>query len=95
MKLFYIVLIFTIVQEAAKEALKLDRTPLKGRPMFISRCDPNKDTRDSGFKFNSTLEKKKLFVRGIQKFYANCTIYNKLQLQNCFLHIITICYFVY
>ncbi|KAM0734267.1 Squamous cell carcinoma antigen recognized by T-cells 3 [Formica fusca] len=51
--------------EAAKEALKLDRTPLKGRPMFISRCDPNKDTRDSGFKFNSTLEKKKLFVRGI------------------------------
>ncbi|XP_072761043.1 squamous cell carcinoma antigen recognized by T-cells 3 [Anoplolepis gracilipes] len=51
--------------EAVEEALKLDRTPLKGRPMFISRCDPNKSTRSSGFKFSSTLEKNKLFIKGL------------------------------
>nr|XP_012233756.1 PREDICTED: squamous cell carcinoma antigen recognized by T-cells 3-like [Linepithema humile] len=51
--------------EAVEEALKLDRTPINGRPMFISRCDPNKSTRSSGFKYNSTLEKNKLFVKGL------------------------------
>lgn len=47
-----------------KEALKLDRTPIKGRPMFVSKCDSNKSSRDSAFKYNSTLEKNKLFVKG-------------------------------
>lgn len=47
-----------------KEALKLDRTPIKGRPMFISKCDSNKNTRSSVFKYRSTLEKNKLFVKG-------------------------------
>ncbi|XP_011641239.1 squamous cell carcinoma antigen recognized by T-cells 3-like [Pogonomyrmex barbatus] len=51
--------------EAVEEALKLDRTPIKGRPMFISRCDPNKSTRDSAFKYSCTLEKNKLFVKGL------------------------------
>ncbi|XP_015185897.1 PREDICTED: squamous cell carcinoma antigen recognized by T-cells 3 [Polistes dominula] len=51
--------------EAVEKALTLDRTPIKGRPMFISRCDPNKSTRASGFKYNSTLEKNKLFVKGL------------------------------
>ncbi|XP_029163172.1 LOW QUALITY PROTEIN: squamous cell carcinoma antigen recognized by T-cells 3-like [Nylanderia fulva] len=51
--------------EAVEEALKLDRTPLKGRPMFVSRCDPDKSTRSSGFKFSSMIEKNKLFVKGL------------------------------
>ncbi|XP_020299615.1 squamous cell carcinoma antigen recognized by T-cells 3-like [Pseudomyrmex gracilis] len=51
--------------KAVEEALKLDRTPIKGRPMFVSRCDPNKSTRSSGFKYSSTLEKNKLFVKGL------------------------------
>ncbi|EGI60759.1 PREDICTED: squamous cell carcinoma antigen recognized by T-cells 3-like [Acromyrmex echinatior] len=51
--------------EAVKEALKLDRTPIKGRPMFISKCDSNKNTRSSIFKYRSTLEKNKLFVKGL------------------------------
>ncbi|KYQ59503.1 Squamous cell carcinoma antigen recognized by T-cells 3 [Trachymyrmex zeteki] len=51
--------------EAVKEALKLDRTPIKGRPMFISKCDSNKNTRSSVFKYRSTLEKNKLFVKGL------------------------------
>ncbi|EZA54025.1 hypothetical protein DMN91_000267 [Ooceraea biroi] len=51
--------------EAVGEALKLDRTPINGRPMFVSRCNPNKDTRSSGFKYSSRLEKNKLFVKGL------------------------------
>lgn len=51
--------------EAVEKALTLDRTPINGRPMFVSRCDPNKSTRGSGFKYNSTLEKNKLFVKGL------------------------------
>ncbi|KAL0105947.1 hypothetical protein PUN28_015987 [Cardiocondyla obscurior] len=51
--------------EAVKVALELDRTPIKGRPMFISKCDPNKRTRSSTFKYNSTLEKNKLFIKGL------------------------------
>ncbi|KAG7200446.1 hypothetical protein KM043_016049 [Ampulex compressa] len=50
---------------AVEEALKLDRTPIRGRPMFVSRCDPNKTTRSSGFKYSSTLEKNKLFIKGL------------------------------
>lgn len=51
--------------EAVDNALKLDRTPIRGRPMFVSRCDPNKTTRSSGFKYSGTLEKNKLFVKGL------------------------------
>jgi len=53
------------MQIAVEEALKLDRTPIKERPMFVSRYDANKNTRNSGFKYSSTLEKNKLFVKGI------------------------------
>lgn len=51
--------------EAVEQALKLDRTPIRGRPMFVSRCDPNKTTRATGFKYSSSLEKNKLFVKGL------------------------------
>ncbi|XP_076633777.1 spliceosome associated factor 3, U4/U6 recycling protein [Colletes latitarsis] len=51
--------------EAVEKALKLDRTPIKGRPMFVSRCDPNKTTRTPGFKYSHSLEKNKLFVKGL------------------------------
>ncbi|XP_063980205.1 squamous cell carcinoma antigen recognized by T-cells 3-like [Diachasmimorpha longicaudata] len=50
---------------AVEDALKLDRTPINGRPMFISRCDPNKTTRANAFKYASTLEANKLFVKGL------------------------------
>lgn len=32
--------------------------------MFVSRCESDKDTRQRGFKYNTTLEKNKLFVKG-------------------------------
>nr|XP_003704670.1 PREDICTED: squamous cell carcinoma antigen recognized by T-cells 3-like [Megachile rotundata] len=50
--------------EAVEKALQLDRTPIRGRPMFVSRCDPNR-TRGSGFKYSCSLEKNKLFVKGL------------------------------
>ncbi|XP_074096136.1 squamous cell carcinoma antigen recognized by T-cells 3 [Cotesia typhae] len=51
--------------KAVSDALKLDRTPVKGRPMFISRCDPDKTTRGTAFKYQCALEKNKLFVKGL------------------------------
>ncbi|XP_043267085.1 squamous cell carcinoma antigen recognized by T-cells 3-like isoform X2 [Venturia canescens] len=54
-----------IDSDGVERALQLDRTPIKGRPMFISRCDPNKTTRGPGFKYRCTLEKNKLFVKGL------------------------------
>ncbi|XP_015592738.1 squamous cell carcinoma antigen recognized by T-cells 3 [Cephus cinctus] len=51
--------------EAVNEALKLDRTPINSRPMFVSRCDPNKTNRGSAFKYSTSLEKNKLFVKGL------------------------------
>ncbi|XP_008547895.1 squamous cell carcinoma antigen recognized by T-cells 3 [Microplitis demolitor] len=51
--------------KAVSDALKLDRTPVKGRPMFISRCDPDKTTRGTAFKYQCSLEKNKLFVKGL------------------------------
>ncbi|KAH0554628.1 hypothetical protein KQX54_011972 [Cotesia glomerata] len=51
--------------KAVSDALKLDRTPIKGRPMFISRCDPDKTTRGTAFKYQCALEKNKLFVKGL------------------------------
>lgn len=46
------------------EALKKDRELVNNRPMFVSKCDPDKQTRASGFRFPTKLEKNKLFVKG-------------------------------
>jgi hypothetical protein len=51
-------------QAEAEAALKKDRECIDGRPMFISKCDADKCTRQPGFKYNTTLEKNKLFVKG-------------------------------
>lgn len=46
------------------EALKKDRAPVNNRPMFVSKCDPDKKTRTTGLRFPTKLEKNKLFVKG-------------------------------
>lgn len=46
------------------EALKKDRELVNNRPMFVSKCDPDKQTRTSGLRFTTKLEKNKLFVKG-------------------------------
>ena len=44
--------------------MKKDREPIEGRPMYVSRCDADKQTRKSAFKYSTSLEKSKLFVKG-------------------------------
>uniref|UniRef100_A0A8C8A457 Spliceosome associated factor 3, U4/U6 recycling protein n=1 Tax=Oryzias sinensis TaxID=183150 RepID=A0A8C8A457_9TELE len=48
------------------EALKLDRRELEGRPMFVSPCvDKNKNPDFKIFKYNTSLEKHKIFISGL------------------------------
>lgn len=47
----------------ALEALKRDNELIDQRPMYISVCDPEKKTKV--FKYDTGLEKNKLFVRGL------------------------------
>lgn len=48
-----------------KKALEMDRRMLAGRPVFISRCERDKTSRQPGFKYSTTLETNKVFVKGI------------------------------
>ncbi|XKL64324.1 hypothetical protein PGB90_004410 [Kerria lacca] len=57
-------LVFSSKKEA-RESLKLDRTPINQRPIFISECDPDKQSRKTGLRFNTGIEKNKLFVKGL------------------------------
>lgn len=52
-------------EEDVKKALEMDRRMLAGRPVFISRCERDKSHRESGFKYSTTVEPNKLFVKGI------------------------------
>jgi hypothetical protein len=64
-----------VFQAEAEAALKRDREPIDGRPMFISRCDSDKRTRQCGFKYSTTLEKSKLFVKGeMLSFLCMCCV---------------------
>lgn len=49
--------------------MKHDRTPLDGRPMFLSRYSASKSK--ATFKYATTTEKNKLFVRNLP--YSHCT----------------------
>ena len=50
------------------KAIKHDRTPLDGRPMFLSRYSWGKGKT---FKYPLTTEKNKLFVKNLP--FAHCT----------------------
>ncbi|KAJ8962585.1 hypothetical protein NQ318_000978 [Aromia moschata] len=54
-------------EEEAMSALASDRTPLDGRPVFISEIKPDKSERKPEFKYAVTTETNKLFVRGLPK----------------------------
>ncbi|CAB1414272.1 unnamed protein product [Pleuronectes platessa] len=48
------------------EALKLDRREVEGRPMFVSPCvDKNKNPDFKVFKYNTTMERHKIFISGL------------------------------
>ncbi|XP_027207543.2 squamous cell carcinoma antigen recognized by T-cells 3 [Penaeus vannamei] len=50
-------------QSAAADALKYDRTAIKGRPMYVSAYDPEGHTNQ--FKYSTGLEREKVFIRGL------------------------------
>ncbi|XP_065333325.1 squamous cell carcinoma antigen recognized by T-cells 3 [Cloeon dipterum] len=54
----------------ANESLKKDRTPVANRPMFVSKCDPDKNTRTKQFHYSQGMEKNKLFVKGLPFSYT-------------------------
>ncbi|XP_047032926.1 squamous cell carcinoma antigen recognized by T-cells 3-like isoform X1 [Helicoverpa zea] len=55
--------------EAVDEALKHDRMPLDGRPMFLSRYSAKKSKPT--FKYSTEAEKNKLFVKNLP--FSHCT----------------------
>ncbi|XP_071448809.1 squamous cell carcinoma antigen recognized by T-cells 3-like [Hetaerina americana] len=55
---------YSSIEEATK-ALELDREILNNRPMFVSKCDPDRQTRPVAFRYSTELEKNKLFVKGL------------------------------
>lgn len=55
--------------EAVDEAIKHDRMPLDGRPMFLSRYSAKKSKPT--FKYSTEAEKNKLFVKNLP--FAHCT----------------------
>jgi len=59
-------------KEAAAEALKRDNELIDGRPMYISKCDPNK--KGHSFKYKLGLEKNKLFLKGLPASYTKVNI---------------------
>ena len=53
-------------KENAEAALKLDRTPIDGRPVFVSRNeDKSMNFGVNKFKYQTKIEKNKLFVTGL------------------------------
>uniref|UniRef100_A0A3B4YS52 Spliceosome associated factor 3, U4/U6 recycling protein n=1 Tax=Seriola lalandi dorsalis TaxID=1841481 RepID=A0A3B4YS52_SERLL len=53
-------------QVSVPEALKLDRMEVEGRPMFVSPCvDKNKNPDFKVFKYNTAMEKHKIFISGL------------------------------
>ncbi|CAH1722535.1 squamous cell carcinoma antigen recognized by T-cells 3-like [Aphis gossypii] len=64
--------------EMVAEALKKDRECVNNRPMFVSKCEPDKQSRSSGLRFTTELEKNKLFVKGLP---FTCT---KTDIENIF-----------
>lgn len=51
--------------EDVLDALSKDRQPVRNRPMFVSMCDSDKDTRQKQFPFSQGIENNKLFVKGL------------------------------
>ncbi|CAF0786412.1 unnamed protein product [Didymodactylos carnosus] len=54
-------------EHSCRQALKLDRTLVNERPMFVSPCETDKDKSlaSSKFKYSTSLEKNKLFITNL------------------------------
>ena len=45
----------------------MDNEKINNRPMFVSVCDPDKKSKGHQFQYSTTMEKNKLFVKGLAK----------------------------
>ena len=45
----------------------MDNEKIDNRPMFVSVCDPDKKSKGHQFQYSTTMEKNKLFVKGLAK----------------------------
>lgn len=52
-------------EEEALSALARDRVPYNGRPVFISELKPERGERKPAFKYSTSTENNKLFVKGL------------------------------
>ncbi|KAF2892463.1 hypothetical protein ILUMI_13682 [Ignelater luminosus] len=52
-------------KDEVDKALKRDREPVDGRPLFISKCLLDQTQRRNAFKYSTSSERNKLFVRGL------------------------------
>jgi len=51
--------------ESAQDALKLDRTSLKGRPVYVSAYKPHEKGERAEFRYSTNIERNKLFVKNL------------------------------
>uniref|UniRef100_A0A0R3S7A8 RRM domain-containing protein n=1 Tax=Elaeophora elaphi TaxID=1147741 RepID=A0A0R3S7A8_9BILA len=49
----------------AREALKMDRTQIDGRPMYVSEYKPRDKGKNTEFRYSTGLEKNKVFVNNV------------------------------
>lgn len=56
--------------DEAGEALKKDRYPIDGRPLFVSKCQKDRNQKQPIFKYSNKYEANKLFVKGLPKHYS-------------------------
>ncbi|VDK73019.1 unnamed protein product [Onchocerca ochengi] len=54
-----------LTESEAREALKMDRTQIDGRPMYVSEYKPHEKGRSAEFRYNTGLERNKIFVNNI------------------------------
>ncbi|XP_053375966.1 squamous cell carcinoma antigen recognized by T-cells 3-like isoform X2 [Mercenaria mercenaria] len=52
-------------QLAVSNALTYDRTPIEGRPMFVSKYKAKGESTKQDFKYGTSLEKNKLFIKNL------------------------------
>lgn len=49
----------------AREALKMDRTQIDGRPMYVSEYKPHDKGKNADFRYSTGLERNKVFVNNV------------------------------
>lgn len=48
-----------------REALKMDRTKIDGRPMYVSEYKSRDKKKNAEFRYSTTLERNKVFVNNV------------------------------